>query len=74
MFGHIIDDLLHRDIYIILNYSLINVSNHALNYSELLEKFPSSVQDLLRENVFFSVYPQVWETLLCGVKYFSEIA
>lgn len=65
MFGHIIDYLLDRDIYVILDDTLINISNYALNDAELLKQLSSGVQDLLGENILFSVYPKIGETFLC---------
>jgi hypothetical protein len=74
MFCHVIYNLLHRHVHIVLNDSLINVSNHTLNYSELLEKFSAGIEYLLREYVLFTIDPEVGEALLGRIKYFSEIA
>ena len=65
MFGHIIDYLLNRDIYVILDDTLINISNYALNDAELLKQLSSGIKNLLGENILFSVYPKIGETFLC---------
>lgn len=74
MFRHVINNLLYSHIHIVFYDSLIYVSNHTLNYSELLEKFSAGIQDFLRENVLLSINPEVGEPLLCGIKDLREVA
>ncbi len=61
---HVIDDLLNRNVDIVLYDSLVDVSNNALNDSELLKKLAACIQNLLRKNVFLPVDPQIGEPLL----------
>lgn len=43
MLGHVIYNLLNGYVDIIFNYSLIDVSNHALNDAELLEQLTTCI-------------------------------
>lgn len=74
MFGHVVNNLLYRNVDIILYDSLINVPNHALDDTELLEQFATGIQNFLGENVFFSVYPKVGKSFLRWVKDLGQIA
>jgi hypothetical protein len=40
-----------------------------LNNSELVEKFSASIKYLMRKDIFLTVDPQIWESLLCRVQY-----
>ena len=74
MLSHVINDLLNGYVDIIFNYSLVYVSNDALNDSELLEQLATGIQHFLREDVLLTVHPQIGEALLSGVQDFSEVA
>jgi hypothetical protein len=64
---------LHRDVYL-LHDALVDVSYDLLNHLELLEQFASSFKNVLRENVFLTVYPEIGESFLSGVEDLSEVA
>lgn len=64
---HVFENILNCDVYF-FHDSFINISNDLLNHLELLEKFSSSFQNILRENVFFSINPKVWKAFLSRVK------
>jgi hypothetical protein len=55
MLGHIVNNLLNGYVDIIFDYSLIYISNDALNYTELLKQLTTGIENLLRENILFSV-------------------
>ena len=74
MLSHIINDFLNGNVDIVFDDSLVYISNHALNDSELLEQFAARIQDLLGENVLLTVDPEVGEPLLSGVEDLSEVA
>ncbi len=74
MLSHVINDLLNGYVDIIFNYSLVYVSNDALNDAELLEQLATGIQHFLWEDVLLSVHPQIGEALLSGVQDFSEVA
>ncbi len=74
MLSHVINDLLNGYVDIIFNYSLVYVSNDALNDAELLEQLATGIQHFLREDVLLSVHPQIGEALLSGIQDFSEVA
>ena len=70
---HLIKDILDRNVDF-LHDSLINISNDLLNDFELLEQFPAGFEDILRENVLFTIDPQVREAFLGRVKDFCQVA
>lgn len=53
----------------IFDYTFVKLSNHVLNNSELVEKFSASIKYLMRKDIFLTVDPQIWESLLCRVQY-----
>ena len=61
--AHVLEDILNGYVDFLHN-SFVNVSDYLLDHFELLEKFPSSLKNILGENVLFTVYPQVWESFL----------
>ena len=74
VFCHVIDDLLHSYIYVVLDDPLVDVADYRLNNAELLEEFPPRIKDLLRKYVLFAIDPKVGETLLRRVKNLRQIA
>jgi hypothetical protein len=57
VFGHVIDNLLHSDINVILDDAFIDAPDDPLDDPELLEQFAPGVQYLLRENILLAVDP-----------------
>lgn len=74
MLGHVFHYLLNSDIYSVFDYSFIDVSDDALDHSKLLEEFATCIKYFLRENIFFSINPQIRKAFLSRIKYFSQIA
>jgi len=74
MLGHVVNDFLNRYVDIVFYDALVNIPNDALDDAELLKQLATSVQNLLREHVLFTVDPEVRESLLSGVEDFSEVA
>lgn len=74
MLGHVVDDFLHGYVNVVFNDALVYVSDHALNDAELLKKLPASVQDLLREDIFLTIHPQIGEALLGRVEDLGQVA
>ena len=64
MFTHIFDNMLHRDVDCIFYDALVQVADYVLDDTKLLEKLTARIQNFMRENVFFTVYPEIWESLL----------
>ena len=73
IFAHFFEDPMDCYIYLVHN-PVIDVPNYVLNYFELLEKFSSSLENILRENVFLSIDPKIRETLLGRVQNLSQVA
>ena len=48
----------------ILNNSFVQLADHILDHTELVEQFAASVQHLMREHILLTVHPQVGETFL----------
>jgi hypothetical protein len=71
--SHVFEHILNGDVDF-LHDSLINVSYYLLNHFELLEKFATGFEHVLREDVFLTVHPEVGESFLSGVKNFREVA
>jgi|LauGreDrversion4_2_1035121.scaffolds.fasta_scaffold380157_1 hypothetical protein len=74
MLGHIVNNLLNGYVDIIFDYSLIYISNDALNYTELLKQLTTGIENLLRENILFTVHPQIWKSLLGRIENLSQVA
>ena len=70
---HILENILDCDVYLLHN-TLIDVSDDLLDHLELLEKFSSSFQNILGENIFFSIHPKVWKSFLSWVEDLSKVA
>ena len=64
MLRHILNDTLDSNIDGVLDDALIQVTDHVLDDTELLEKFTSGIQDFVGEDILFAIDPEVWETLL----------
>ena len=71
--AHVFKDVLHCYVHF-LHDSLVDVSYYLLDHFELLEKFSACFEDVLGENVFLAIYPEVGESFLSGVKDFGEVA
>ena len=74
MLGHIVNNLLNGYVDIIFDYSLIYMSNDALNYTELLKQLTTGIENLLREDILFTVHPQIWKSLLGRIENLSQVA
>ena len=64
MFGHVLHDVLDGNVDGILDNPLVQVADNVLDHAELLEQFASGLEDFVREDVLFAVYPEVWESFL----------
>ena len=62
--GHIVYYFLDCHINIIFDYTFIDVADHTLDNAELLEQLATCIKNLLRENIFFTIYPKVGEAFL----------
>lgn len=71
--AHLIEHVLYCNVHL-FHDPLVDVPNDLLNDLELLEKFAASLQDILRENVFFAIHPQVRESFLSRVQYLGQVA
>jgi hypothetical protein len=71
--AHFVQHILHRNVHL-FHDSLVDVPDDLLNHLELLEKFSTSLQDILRENVFFPIHPQVRKSFLSRVQYLGQVA
>ena len=71
--AHFVQHILHGDVHL-FHDSLVDVPNDLLNHLELLEQFAPSLQDILRENIFFPIHPQVRKSFLSRVKYLGQVA
>ena len=65
MLGHVLHDALHRDIDRVLDDALVEVADHVLYDTELLEELASGVEHFMREYILLAVDPEVGEALLC---------
>ena len=74
MLPHIFNYVLDCDVDGVLDNALVEVPDDVLNHSKLLEQLPSSVKDLVGEDVFLAVNPQVGESFLGRVEYLGQIA
>jgi len=63
---HVFEDVLNCYVHF-LHDSFVDVSDYLLDHFELLEKFSARFQNILGENVFLAVYPEVRESFLSGV-------
>ena len=73
MFRHFFHDVHDSDVDRVFNDALVETANDVLDHAELLEQFTACVQHLVGENIFLPVNPQVGESLLRGVQYFSQV-
>ena len=64
---------MNGDVYF-FHYTFVDVSYYLLDHLKLLEEFTSCFQNILRENILFSIYPKVWEALLGGVQDLRQVA
>ena len=71
---HLINYVKNGDVYGILDDTLVETAYDVLDHSELLKQFSTGVEDLMTENVLFTVYPQIREPFLGGVQNLSQIA
>lgn len=54
--------------------SVVNVPYYVLDDFELLKEFSSGLENILRENIFLSIDPQIWESFLSRVQNLSQVA
>ena len=73
IFTHILKDILNSNIDF-LHYSFVDISYNLLDHFELLEKFSSGLKYILWEYILFTINPKVWETFLCWIKDFGQVA
>jgi hypothetical protein len=67
MLRHLLHHVKNCNIHGIFNDTLVETTYDILDHSELLKQFSTGVEDLMTENVLFTVYPQIREPLLGGV-------
>ena len=73
IFAHLFKDTMNCYIYLVHD-SIINVSDYVLDYFELLKEFSSSFKNILWENIFLAIDPQIWESFLGRVQNLSQVA
>ena len=73
MFCHIVSYFLDCHIGGVFYDALIYVSYNSLDHAELLKKLATRIQDFLRKDVLFTVYPEIRKTFLGGVKDLGQI-
>jgi hypothetical protein len=74
MFCHFFHNIYDGELIIVFYDPFVQGSDHILDDSKLVEKFTTSIQHLVRENVLFSVHPKVGESFLSRVENFSQVA
>lgn len=74
MLGHILHNFLDSDVDCVFNYPFVNISDNALDHSELLKELAAGFEDLLREDVLLPIDPEIRETFLRRVEDLGQIA
>ena len=71
---HIFNYVLDCDVDGVLDNALVEVPDDVLDHSKLLEQLPSSIKDLVGEDVLFAVNPQIGESFLGRIEYLGQVA
>ena len=71
MLPHIFNNVLDCDVDRVFDDALVEVPNDVLDHSELLKQLAAGVEDLVGKDVLLTVDPQVGESFLSRVEYFS---